>query len=152
VEIPLPPLRERKEDIPLLEQYFLDKFNKTFGKEIGAITDDVRRLLMDYPWPGNVRELEHAFEHAFIVCNQNVITVGDLPPELRDFMAAEPCATGDGQDDREAIIGALEKTAGNKAKAARLLGISRQTMYRRLEEYGIEKIGSGREQVFQRLL
>jgi transcriptional regulator with PAS, ATPase and Fis domain len=154
VEIPLPPLRERKEDIPLLEQHFLNKFNKAFGKEIISITDDVRHLLMDYPWPGNVRELEHAFEHAFIVCNQGVITVDDLPPEFRDFPATESCAAADGsgQADREAIVCALEKTAWNKAGAARLLGISRQTMYRRLEEYGIEKIGSGKEQVFQRLL
>ncbi len=142
VEIPMPPLRERKEDMPLLEQHFLDKFNKAFGKEIGSITDDVRHLLMDYDWPGNVRELEHAFEHAFIVCSQGVITVDDLPPELRDFAAAELCVPKDGnvQDDRKAIIGALEKTGWNKAMAARLLGISRQTMYRRLEEYGIEKM------------
>jgi transcriptional regulator with PAS, ATPase and Fis domain len=120
VEIHLPPLRERKEDIPLLEQHFLDKFNKTFGKEISSITDDVRHLLMDYAWPGNVRELEHTFEHAFIVCNQGVITVDDLPPELRDFAAAELCVPKDGNvpDDREAIIKALEKTDWNKARAA----------------------------------
>jgi PAS domain S-box-containing protein len=151
VEIPLPPLRERKEDIPLLEQHFLNKFNKAFGKEVSSITNDVRRLLMDYPWPGNVRELEHAFEHAFIVCNQGVITVGDLPPELGASRATGQLAREDRSElDRETFIEALEKTDWNKAKAARLLGLSRQTMYRKLEEYGIKKMGSGRERVSQR--
>jgi PAS domain S-box-containing protein len=139
VELQLPPLRERKEDMPLLTRHFLDKFNARFGKELADVTDDVLRLFMDYPWPGNVRELEHALEHAFIVCSRSVIAMDDLPVELRDFQAAEPCmATGVGvRDDREAILEALEKTDWNKAKAARVLGLSRQTMYRRIEEYGI---------------
>jgi PAS domain S-box-containing protein len=144
VEIHMPPLRERKEDLPLLMQHFLRKFNAKFNKELAAMTDDVRRLFMDYPWPGNVRELEHAIEHAFIVCNRDVIAVDDLPPELRDFEVLEPhqTAVASVRDDREAILEALEKTDWNKAKAARVLRISRQTMYRKIDEYGIKKTGA----------
>jgi PAS domain S-box-containing protein len=141
VEIHLPPLRERKEDMPLLIEHFLRKFNARFGKEISSVTADVRKVLMDYAWPGNVRELEHAFEHAFIVCSQSAITVDDLPPELWNIPAAEqPTAGGASPVDREGITSALEKTGWNKAKAARLLGISRQTMYRKIEEYGIPSL------------
>ena len=134
VELHLPALRERQEDIPRLTQHFLDKLNKRFHKEIASVTTDVERLLLAYPWPGNVRELEHALEHAFIMCHRGVITLADLPAELRDFTAAaiRP-AGGSSFPDREAIESALKKTAGNKAKAARLLGISRQTIYRKTE-------------------
>ncbi len=134
VELHLPPLRERKEDIPLLTEHFLNKFNKRFNKEITSVTADVQRLFMNYSWPGNVRELEHVLEHAFILCRRDLLTMDDLPAELRNFTEAESSTQGEGTfPDQEAIESALEKTAGNKAKAARLLGISRQTIYRKTE-------------------
>jgi len=139
VELHLPALRERQEDIPRLTQHFLDKFGKRFHKEIASVTADVERLFLAYPWPGNVRELEHALEHAFIMCRRGVITLADLPPELRDFTAAASRPAGEGSfPDQEAIESALKKTAGNKAKAARLLGISRQTIYRKTEAAAIK--------------
>jgi PAS domain S-box-containing protein len=140
VEIHLPPLRERKEDIPLLVEHFLEKFKARFRKKVESMSAEVRKIFVDHPWPGNIRQLEHALEHAFILCNQNVIVVDHLPLELRDFPETRQCAPEDrSSPNREAIIGALEKTAWNKAKAARLLGFSRQTMYRRIEEYGLKE-------------
>jgi PAS domain S-box-containing protein len=140
MEISLPPLRERKDDVPLLVEHFLKKFANRFQKEIVSVSTDVHKLFAEYPWPGNVRELEHALEHAFITCNQPTITVDHLPMELRDFQADEPSSGREkAVADREALLAALRRTGGNKAGAARLLGISRQTIYRKIEEYGIEE-------------
>lgn len=140
VEIHMPPLRQRREDIPLLIHHFLKKYNERFGKEISSVTADVQRLFLDYPWPGNVRELEHALEHAFIVCNMGVITIDDLPAELRNFLATEPCSReGRPTPGREEVIEALERTGWNKADTARLLGVSRQTIYRKIREFGIRR-------------
>lgn len=138
MELALPPLRDRKEDIPVLTDHFLQKFNGRFRKNIIAVTDDVRNIFMGYNWPGNVRELEHAIEHAFILCQNNLIGVEHLPREILknpcgDSLAVEPDLEG----SREAILRALEKTAWNKAKAARLLGISRRTLYRKIQEFKI---------------
>jgi PAS domain S-box-containing protein len=150
VEIHLPPLRERQEDIPLLTEHFLERFNAAFGKKIISVSSEVRKIFLDYPWPGNVRELEHALEHAFIVCNQDVILVSHLPQEFGKFRKIEDSSAMNRRvadrrtpmerivADRETIVKALEKTAGNKARASRILGVSRQTMYRKIEEYGIE--------------
>jgi PAS domain S-box-containing protein len=138
MKIFLPPLRERREDIPLLTEYFLKKFNKKFNKEITAISSDVEKIFMDYPWPGNVRELEHSIEHAFILCRQPTITVDHLPPELTNFSVKEISIHFDGNDnDPQKIIQALNKTAWNKTKAAQLLGISRRSIYRKIKEYNI---------------
>lgn len=83
VELTSPPLRKRREDLPLLVDHFLDKFNQQFNKKIVAVSADVMKLFMDYPWPGNVRELEHCLEHAFVLCRQSIIGVNDLPPEFK---------------------------------------------------------------------
>ena len=140
MEIRLPPLRERKEDLPLLVEHFLKKFNERFQKEIVSVSSDVHKVFDEYPWPGNVRELEHALERAFITCGQPTITVDHLPAELMDFPEDESFAGKEkAVPDREAILAALRRTGGNKAKAARLLGFSRQTLYRKIEEYGIEE-------------
>ena len=140
MEIPMPPLRERKEDIPLLVEHFLKKFNERFQKEIVSVSSDVHKVFDEYSWPGNVRALEHALERAFITCSQPTITVDHLPAEIMDFPVDEPFAGKEtAVSDREAILAALQRAGGNKAKAARLLGISRQTIYRKIEEYGIEE-------------
>ncbi len=138
MKIELPPLRKRREDIPLLTDYFLKKFNEKFIKEIRSISDDVKKIFMNYPWPGNIRELEHALEHAFILCRQSTITVDHLPPELTGFNVKDISCRNDGKvDDIQAIIQALEKSAWNKTMAARLLGISRRSIYRKIKEYNI---------------
>ncbi|MBI5748820.1 MAG: sigma-54-dependent Fis family transcriptional regulator [Nitrospinae bacterium] len=140
VEIKLPSLRERREDIPLLVNHFLDKLNKKLNKNIKNISADVNELFINYPWHGNIRELEHTLEHAFILCQQDVITVEHLPSEFKDFIKIKPLSIKEsGDNEYDTIFTALEKSAWNKAKAARLLGISRRTIYRKMVEYKIEK-------------
>jgi two-component system response regulator HydG len=135
LEIPLPPLRERRQDIPLLIEHFCNTFRKQFGKSIDGISDKAVHKLMAYAWPGNVRELKHAIEHAFIVCHDRQITLDHLPLEIVDdakklFQSAvtEPLI------DPQHISKALEESQGNKSEAARRLGISRQTIYRKIKK------------------
>jgi PAS domain S-box-containing protein len=138
VEIPIPPLRDRREDIPLLVAHFLDKFNEKMKKEIKALSSDVEAVFLAYPWPGNVRELEHALEHAFILCRQDTICLDHLPSHIGHFIRPEAVLKGEAEgDDALAIRQALRKTAGNKARAARLLGVDRKTLYRKIARYGI---------------
>jgi PAS domain S-box-containing protein len=139
VEVPLPPLRDRLEDIPLLVDHFQKTFNEKFNKHIENINQEVLNSFMDYSWPGNVRELEHVMEHAFILCRGKVITLEDLPAEFRESGRAEKIdlsrAMGKTSSDSEKIREALIKAQGNKAKAARILGISRQAIYRKIYQY-----------------
>ncbi len=139
VEIYVPPLRERTEDIPVLMEHFLNKFNESINKDISSISTDVQKVFMDYSWPGNVRELEHALEHAFILCHQKTITLKHLPHVFESFFVAKSNLHNNvGVDQKQAIIEALEKAAGNKTIAARLLGISRRNIYRKIKDYKIE--------------
>lgn len=135
VKLNLPPLREKHEDIPILVNHFLKKFNTKFGKNIKAVSDDVQRLFMNYRWPGNVRELQNKLEHAFIVCRQSIITVDDMPFNFEDTNKFSTAIAK--EIDLEAINNVLEKTAGNKSKAARLLGVSRWTFYNKLRKFNI---------------
>ncbi|MEW6601092.1 MAG: sigma 54-interacting transcriptional regulator [Nitrospirota bacterium] len=138
MRITLPPLKERRDDIPLLIDHFIKKFNNKFNKNITSVSTDVEKIFMEYPWPGNIRELEHALEHAFILCRQTAITVDHLPPELQSFEVAESSPSGEGDiDDPQIILDALEKSGWNKTKAASLLGISRRSIYRKIKEYSI---------------
>lgn len=139
IEINLPPLRERREDVPLLVSHFLDKFNKCLEKSITGISANVQRLFMEYPWQGNIRELEHAIEYACILCRGTLITMEHLPVELRKYAASstshhEALET----DERLAILQALEASAWNVAKAARKLGIGRRTIYRKIGLYQLK--------------
>jgi PAS domain S-box-containing protein len=138
VEIALPPLRERREDIPLLVNHLIEKLNAKLSKKVDAVSEDVLRIFMDHPWPGNVRELEHTLEHGFILCRQNTITVDHLPSGFADIPGVEDSLPGNRErEESEQILHALEKTAWNKAWAARLLGVSRRTIYRKIEEHHI---------------
>jgi PAS domain S-box-containing protein len=138
MKIFLPPLRERREDIPLLVDHFLENFNKKFNKNIDAISADVQKLFMNYPWPGNIRELKHVIEHAFIICNDQVIKINHLSPELKSYYNNENLYLRVNQlDDSQTIKHALQKTAWNKTKAAQLLGISRRSLYRKIKDYKI---------------
>jgi two-component system response regulator HydG len=133
VEVKLPSLRERPDDIPLLIDHFCNLFNMRFNKDIDGVSDEAFRILSGYRWPGNVRELENAIEHAFVLCHGRVITVDHLPPEIKALQGYPQAVTEkDFATDPQNILRALKKTGGNKAKAARLLGISRRTIYRKL--------------------
>ena len=138
VEIKLPPLRERPEDIPILVKHFLALFNQKFDKKIKDISTEVWKILSSHRWPGNVRELENTIEHAFIHCREGVITVNQLPPEFRELQGSEAGAVPMTEDqEAEAIRRALRKALWNKSRAAELLGISRRTIYRKMQKYGI---------------
>jgi len=140
MKIPIPPLRERRDDIPFLIEHFIKKFNNKFRKKIKTISADVEKIFMEYSWPGNVRELEHTIEHAFILCKQSVITPQHLPNELKTFTLQTPLSQNNGEiNDPKIILQALEKTDWNKVKAAQLLGISRRTIYRKIKEHNIVK-------------
>ncbi len=136
VEIVMPPLRERREDIPLLIDHFVGMFNKQFNKSVKGVSDSARTGLMHYSWPGNIREFKHAIEHGFILCRESMLELEHLPVEVRDVMASA-LMTG----ARERSLGsheikqALTAAGGNKAKAARALNVSRQTIYRKIREY-----------------
>jgi len=135
VEIPLPPLRNRIGDIPLLVDHFCKLFERRFNKTIEGISGDVLRIFSAYTWTGNVRELEHAIEHAFVLCHSRFITVDHLPPEIREVHKDQKITPEkESSINLKAIRQALEKTGGNKAKAARLLGINRRTIYRKLSQ------------------
>ena len=138
VEIRLPPLRDRREDIPLLIDHFRNGFNVKFKKSIEAVSSDVFKAFLKYSWPGNVRELEHTMEHAFVLCGQNIITFDHLPPDFMSAPGTEHRSPDETQAvDAHAILDALNKTAWNKAKAARLLGIDRVTLYRKIKRYNL---------------
>jgi two-component system, NtrC family, response regulator HydG len=141
LEIALPPLRERREDIPLLINHFLTLFNKSFNKNIEKISQDALRIFMIYPWPGNVRELQHAIEHAFVLCNSPTITLEHLPVEIKEHSLQEVPAAAERPKisalQPPDILQALVKTGWNKAKAARLLGISRPTLYQLIQLHNL---------------
>ncbi len=141
VEVRMPPLRERREDIPLLVEHFLMEFSRRLQKQIVTISSDVENLFMKHSWPGNVRELEHALESACVLCDQNVITMDFLPEHLKREAPTEGLLSSrEHPVDRRAIVQALERTAGNKMRAARLLGINRRTLYRNLAKYRLVDI------------
>jgi sigma-54 dependent transcriptional regulator, acetoin dehydrogenase operon transcriptional activator AcoR len=134
----VPALRGRREDIPLLAASFLAQFSAAAAKRLTELSNEAVRLLMDHPWPGNVRELRSAIEFAVIRCRGAVIQSDDLPPEIvvpADFGGSIP---GDPLNDEKArFLEALDRSRGNRALAARLLGISRATLYRRLADLNI---------------
>ena len=140
MKIIIPPLRERRDDIPLLVEHFISVFNKKFNKNISSISPNVQKIFLDYHWPGNVRELEHTIEHAFILCKETVISVNHLPPELINYDAkATFCHNDVKVEDPDTIIDALNKSSWNKTKAAQLLGISRRSIYRKIKEFNISQ-------------
>ncbi len=140
VEIVLPPLRERREDIPLLVDHFLGVFGNRFKKDIDGMSEEVLSTFMRYPWPGNVRELEHAMEHAFALCRDRTIMVEHLPSEIKEYFEMKTHSPkAKIIDEPQKILEVLNKLDWNKAKAARQLGISRQTIYRKIQEYNLIK-------------
>ncbi|NVN91011.1 MAG: sigma-54-dependent Fis family transcriptional regulator [Desulfuromonadales bacterium] len=136
VRLIIPPLRERRDDIPLLTEHFLNKFGIKFQRPFTGVSPQVMDLFMHHPWPGNVRELEHAIEHAAVLCPSGMISVEHLP---QDFIN-EICDENPSEQPTPLPVSgmsldeALKQAGGNKAKAARLLGVSRCTIYRWINE------------------
>jgi two-component system response regulator PilR (NtrC family) len=142
VELRMPPLRERLDDIPLLARHFIEKYAREFGKPMRALSGEACRALMRYPWPGNVRELENVVERALILSGSGeTIAPRDLPSSIvgDGEVQAAPVKLEDAvrQFSRTHILSVLKATAGDKKEAAKALGISLSSLYRKLEELGI---------------
>lgn len=152
IPIEIPPLRERKEDIPLLVDHFVQIYNLQFRKSVTGVTPEGMKLMVNYPWPGNVRELKNAIERAMILNDSGIIDVVDLPIRIADPSSAVPLprAAGDhlvklppegaGLEDieKELIEQALSMANGNKTKASKLLKISRDTLRYKVKKYQLE--------------
>jgi transcriptional regulator with GAF, ATPase, and Fis domain len=158
ISIPVPPLRERREDIPELALHFLRLLCQRAGKAVAHIDDDALAVLKSYPWPGNIRQLENAIARAVVVAEDAVVTVQDLPEEIveavdeKDLWSRPAQANGDSvgtpdglraereqydRHERERLVRALATAGGNKAKAARALGLARSTLVSRLKKHGL---------------
>jgi len=141
VPIHIPPLRERKDDIPLLVDYFIQKYNHQMGKRILGGTKKAMATLLDYEWPGNVRELENAIEHAFVLCQGSRFGLLDLPAEIRKdrvepIIESQRGALHSPAQEKEIIFQALKDANWNKTRTARALGISRVSLWRKSKLYG----------------
>ena len=136
IPINLPPLRERKNDIPLLTNHFLDRFaRENSGITPRSVSREAMSLLMDYHWPGNVRQLQNVLQYAIVKSVGKIIRPPHLPPELRSEEEKRPKKGPSRKLDERAVRRALEKTGGNKVRAARLLGVGRATLYRFLVDH-----------------
>ncbi len=163
VNLKLPPLRERRNDIAVLAAYFLERIQRESGKP-HVFSEEAIRLMTEYDWPGNVRELENAIERACSLSSGPVLHMADLPTQLQDFrmhrQAAELASAADADFDelgggparagavvsiavmeRQAILGTIRQLNGDKMMAAKLLGIGKTTLYRKLKEYGLTEAG-----------
>ncbi|NQU03125.1 MAG: Fis family transcriptional regulator, partial [Syntrophaceae bacterium] len=139
----LPPLRERKSDIPLLVNHFVSQFNSRYGKQVRGLDPKVLKLFNQYAWPGNVRELQHALEHAFVFVKGPIITTNHLPDlkEKRGYGAPSGPDRSTRQylweDEKIAIQDVLKKAEGRRDEAARVLGISRTSLWRKMKSHGL---------------
>ena len=138
IPIQLPPLRERKEDIPLLAQHFIQRLRHSTGKPIGGLTQTALQQFMDYGWPGNIRELKSALEFAFVVAEGGKLDIEHLPPQLRGGARSCGPPAAENPTEKEALIEALRRTNGNQTRAARLLGVNRVTVWNRMRKYGVD--------------
>jgi DNA-binding NtrC family response regulator len=148
ISIRIPPLRERRIDIPLLVNHFLSKYAEENNKEIKGISQEALDKLIKYDFPGNIRELENLIEHAVVMCRGDYLSQNDFPPELKVYSEKsifDPTHLDDGYEQKlkvfetEMIRSALEKQAGNQSAAARLLGISERHLRSRLQILGLKK-------------
>src|SRR5438876_2796977 len=145
-QIEVPPLRERKQDIPPLVTFFVKQFAQQLGKSEPEISPEAFQKLLDYSWPGNVRELQNTMEYAVVLARQNLVGVKELPGDLQLPAALQQIERGgvpqgvQSLDDMErvTILQALAHCHGNKKKAAELLGIQRRTLYNKLKRYAID--------------
>jgi DNA-binding NtrC family response regulator len=145
VSIDLPPLRERVSDVPLMVEAFVRELAERHGTRVRGVSPEVMRVLQAQPWPGNVRELRNVIESMVVTGSGEVLQISDLPPALREGGAEPPPADAGlqlagrtaAEVEREHIRATLEKVDGNRARAARMMGIGERTLYRKIKEYGL---------------
>jgi transcriptional regulator with PAS, ATPase and Fis domain len=153
IAITIPPLRERKEDIPLLADHFLQKFSTLNNKNIDSFASDVFAAFYAYRWPGNIRELENTIERAVVLNQSGTITLSDIPPEIATIVDSSPKVSHTPADmqsakeivERQLIVDALERHKGKVSQAATELGMHRATLYRKLDTYKVAADGSLKE-------
>jgi two-component system response regulator HydG len=137
-----PALRERSEDIPAIVQSFIRQNTAKTGKKILGLTPEAMKKMVQYRWPGNVRELRNAVEYAFVLCPSGGIDVRHLPPKIlgAEPQCPPPAATAKNRDEalKDELIRVLRQTSGNQSEAARLLGVSRITVWKRIKKFGID--------------
>jgi DNA-binding NtrC family response regulator len=143
VRIKLPPLRDRKEDIPLLVHSFINEFSRINRKDVTGISPQALEAFQLYDWPGNVRELRNCIESMVVLSKSQILEKADIPPPIGITTTPIPVLPVPGSlnikvIEKELIRNALEQSSGNKKQAAELLGLSRRTLYRKLEEYGLK--------------
>ena len=142
IPIFLPPLRERPEDIPLLAESFFRKIRLKSGSKARGISNEAMGIFMEYPWPGNVRELKSAFEYALVCCGESLIRLHHLPPRFHQAKKVEGMAKKASISREEMkrldLVNALELAGGNRSEAARMLGVSRVTVWNRMKRFGID--------------
>jgi len=142
VELIVPPLRDRKEDIEDLISHFIGQFNEEYKKNIEGCSPEAMNLLINYDWPGNIRELEHVIEHSFAVTigSQKTITFESLPAKLtgsnKPYSKTKPVKTKD-VDEKSQLEEALINANGNKSQAARALGITRAGLYKKMQRFNL---------------
>ena len=143
VNIHIPPLRERKEDIPLLTSAFIKEFAQENEKPVEGIDPKARAALYNYPWPGNIRELRNSIESAVVMCKGNIVTPEDLPPSITresdDDYIRISVGSSLAEAEREIIRSTLAAQNGNKSRTAEILGIGRKTLHRKVDEYGLRE-------------
>jgi transcriptional regulator with PAS, ATPase and Fis domain len=143
IEIRIPPLRERREDIPLLARHFMERLSHELGKDIGEISEGGLKILMDYNWPGNVRELENAVERAMVTCRGRELTEDDFSFLTQKQTAGKAWEVPAGMTlqemERLLIASTIERTGGNIKEAAAMLGIDRSTLYEKIKRYEIAR-------------
>ncbi len=142
IRLTLPVLRDRREDIPLLVEHFISRFNRLQGKDLAGVSEDVLATLMEYEFPGNVRELANVIEHAFVLCRGGMIQLEHLPPHLRGTTTAGMATNMSSMTltamERLLISDALRRHHGNRTAAAKQLGINPSTLFRKVKALGIE--------------
>jgi transcriptional regulator with PAS, ATPase and Fis domain len=145
VRLDLPPLRQRKEDIPILINHFIERFNRIQQKAVAGITPEVMALLMAHQWPGNIRELENLIERAFVLCSEGSITLEHIPEDMSGLRStAKPSAqiaSTRRLAESTAIQEALNRHQGNRTAAAQDLGIHKSTLYRKMKGLGLDLSG-----------
>lgn len=141
IPISVPPLRERVEDIPLLAETFFRRVRMKTGKDIQGISEEAMKKLVDYHWPGNVRELKSAFEYAFVSCQDSIIQPHHLPPNIlwgqKGHVSPTSVPVNRDKIKKRQLLDALEKAGGNQSEAARILGVSRVTVWNRMKKFNI---------------
>ena len=139
VKLELPPLRERRTDIPLLAQHFLDKFANLYQKDVVGFTERVMRVFLNHSWPGNIRELKNAVERAVIFCDARYVSENDLPQQYEQVSDTldERMSNLHDSVNREMILRALQRCNGVKSEAAALLSMHRKTLYNKMKRLGI---------------